>query len=133
MLELCKSEEFILTLDPVEVEERASSVSFSVVGEMNLSYQRARIEIQSCWIKMEALNKFETQLEELRQKKSGSVVLANNKKKPVISITKTDDEINISVRATDTMGLGEASISVPGYASELEEMLGRIRDYPKSW
>ena len=133
MLELCRSDEFVLTLDPVEVEEKASSVSFDVVAEMNLSYQRARIEFQSCWIKMDALKRFEARLDELLRQESGSVVLANNRKKPVITINRAGDDIDIIVEATDTMGYGKARMEVPGYASELEGLLGRIRDYPKTW
>jgi len=133
MIELCRSEEFIITLDPVEVEEQISSVSFDVVAEMNLTYQRARIEFQSCWIKMNALARFEDQLSELIKQESGAVVLANFKKQPVITINRTGSEIDIIVDTTDTMGFGKATVKVPGYASELEEILGRLKAYPKTW
>ncbi|MFC1684547.1 hypothetical protein ACFL0R_03630 [Pseudomonadota bacterium] len=133
MIELCKSEEFTLTLDPVEVEKRASSVSFHVVAEMSLSYQRTKLEMLSCWIKMEALSRFEGELDELQQKKSGSVVLLNHKQQPVITIDRADDEIQIIVEAGDTMGYGKTRLEVPGYTSELAEMVTVLRDYEKTW
>ncbi|VAX05588.1 hypothetical protein MNBD_GAMMA26-1625 [hydrothermal vent metagenome] len=133
MIELCKSEEFILTLDPVEVEAQISSVSFNVAAEMTLSYQKASIEFQSCWIKIDALSGFENQLSELIQQKSGCVVLANFKQHPVITIKKDGGETDIIVEASDTMGYGNARIKVPGYADELVEMLGRLKAYPKFW
>ena len=133
MIELCKSEEFTLTLDPVEVEQRASSVSFHVVAEMYLSYQRTKMEMLSCWIKMEALSRFEGELEALQQKKSGSVVLSNHKQQPVITINRSNGEIQIIVEAGDTMGYGKTRLEVPGYASELAEMAAVLRDYQKTW
>ena len=133
MIELCKSEEFTLTLDPVEVEHRASSVSFHVVAEMYLSYQRTKIEMLSCWIKMEALSRFEQELDELQQKQSGSVVLINHKQQPVITIERAKDEIQIIVEASDTMGYGKSRLEVPGYASELAEMLTILKEYKKTW
>jgi len=133
MIELRKSEEFTLTLDPVEVEQRASSVSFHVVAEMYLSYQRTKIEMLSCWIKMEALSRFEQELDELQQKESGSVVLLNHKQQPVITINRANDEIQIIVEAGDTMGYGKARLELPGYTSELGEMVAVLRDYEKSW
>lgn len=133
MIELRKSEEFTLTLDPVEVEQRASSVSFHVVAEMYLSYQRTKIEMLSCWFKMEALSRFEQELDELQQKESGSVVLLNHKQQPVITINRANDEIQIIVEAGDTMGYGKARLELPGYTSELGEMVAVLRDYEKSW
>lgn len=133
MIELSKSEEFTLTLDPVEVEERASSVSFHVVAEMYLSYQRTKIEMLSCWIKMEALSRFEEELDALQQKESGSVVLSNHKQQPVITINRANDEIQIIVEASDTMGYGKTRLEVPGYTSELAEMVTVLRNYEKTW
>ncbi|HEC15156.1 MAG TPA: hypothetical protein ENI99_01055 [Sedimenticola sp.] len=122
-----------MTLDPVEVEERVPAVSFDVVVEMNLSYQKARLEIQACWFGNDALNDFESRLGDLIQQESGDVVLANIKGKPVLTISKAGKNINFIIEATDTMGLGKARIEVPGYSSELQEILGRIKSYPKSW
>lgn len=133
MIELRKSDEFTLTLDPVEVEERASSVSFHVVAEMYLSYQRTKIEMLSCWIKMEALSRFEKELDALQLKESGSVVLLNHKQQPVITINRDNDEIQIVVEASDTMGYGKTRLEVPGYMSELAEMVAVLRDYEKTW
>lgn len=133
MIELCKSEEFTLTLDPVEVEHRASSISFHVVAEMYLSYQRTKIEMLSCWIKMKALSRFEDELDELQQKQSGSVVLLNHKEQPVVAIERTNNEIQIIVEASDTMGYGKSRLEVPGYASELAEMASVLKEYEKTW
>lgn len=133
MIELCKSEEFTLTLDPVEVEHRASSVSFHVVAEMYLSYQRTKMEMLSCWIKMEALSRFEKELDELQQKQSGSVVLSNHKQQPVITIERAKDEIQIIVESSDTMGYGKSRLEVPGYAPELAEMVTILKGYKKTW
>jgi len=82
---------------------------------------------------MEALSRFEGELDELQQKKSGSVVLLNHKQQPVITIDRADDEIQIIVEAGDTMGYGKTRLEVPGYTSELGEMVAVIRDYEKSW
>lgn len=133
MIEICKSRELVITLNPVEIEERVPAVSFDVVAEMNLSYQKARIEIQSCWIKYDDLNKFESQISDLIQQESGSVVLSDSKNKPILTIGREGNGINFIVEAIDTMHLGKARLEVPGHASELQEVLDRIKDYPKTW
>ena len=133
MIELCKSREFVLTLNPVEVEERVPAVSFDVFAEMNLSYQKARVEIQGCWFKNDTLNDFESQLGDLIQQESGNIVLANIKNRPILTISRAGKNINFIIEAADTMNLGKARIEVPGYSSELQEMLDKIKNYKKCW
>ena len=133
MIEICKSRELVITLNPVEIEERVPAVSFDVVAEMNLLYQKARIEIQSCWIKYDELNRFESELSNLIQQESGSIVLSDSKQKPILTISRDGNGINFIVEAIDTMYLGKARIEVPGNVSELQEVLDRFKNYPKAW
>ena len=82
---------------------------------------------------MEALSRFEGELDELQQKKSGSVVLLNHKQQPVITIARAKDEIQIIVESSDTMGYGKSRLEIPGYASELAEMVTILKEYKKPW
>jgi len=82
---------------------------------------------------MEALSRFEKELDELQQKQPGSVALLNHKQQPVITIARAKDEIQIIVESSDTMGYGKSRLEIPGYASELAEMVTILKEYKKTW
>ena len=133
MFHLINNIELELTFDMVGVDDHLPSVAFDIGVYWNMPFQNAKIEIKECWFECAALNAFEDSIKNLINNESGKVVLANLSDYPILSFSKSGQEMNTEIFSKDTSGRGTLSLKVKGYSSELSGVLQKLREFEKWW
>jgi len=133
IIDLTTSQEFKLTLEPVDSSDVYPSVSFKVEATVSMPSWQATIEAKECWFSYESLNYFEKSLKHINGSSEGSASLVDLDGTPIIEITRLGNEISTRVTAKDSVNMGSSSVQINGYAPEIAQIIEKLRDYPKWW
>ncbi len=133
ILELITSVSFQLRLEPIGSDDRFPSVAFRVEANMDMPSWRATLIAKECWFSYQSLNDFEAALKELIRKPVGIASLVELGGSSTVTITKNEDALSTEINMQDTMNCGTSKITVNGFASEITEIIEKLREYPKWW
>lgn len=133
ILELITSVSFQLRLEPIGSDDRFPSVAFRVEANMDMPSWRSTLIAKECWFSYQSLNGFEAALKELIRKPVGIASLVELSGSSTVTITKNEDALSTEINMQDTMNCGISKITVNGFASEITEIIEKLREYPKWW
>ncbi|WP_417355118.1 hypothetical protein [Gallaecimonas pentaromativorans] len=133
MFHLIRNSELEVTLDVSGVDDRLPSVAFNVGITWKMPFQKASIEILECWFECSAIDAFHSDLESLVSLNSGAATLSDLSNNPVFIFTKSENEVIAQIFAQDTAEMGQISLKVKGYSSELSEIAEKLGAFDKWW
>jgi len=133
MFHLIKNTELEVTLDVSGVDDHLPSVAFNICVLWNMPFQKANIEIIECWFECSDIDTFHSKLKELKSLENGTATLSDLSQNPVVMFTKSGNEVITQIFAQDTSGLGQISLKVNGYSTELSEIAERLGSFEKWW
>ena len=133
MFHLIRSSELEVTFDVSGVDDHLPSVAFNIGISWNMPFQKAHIDILECWFECTVVDTFHSELMDLISLDSGTVTLLDLSNNPVITFTKSGKEVITQIFAQDTSELGQISLKVKGYSTELPEVAERLGTFEKWW
>ena len=122
-----------LIFDPVDTADNPPSISFNISFAWAMLFQSCTIEHRECWILLDELDRFESELSNLLTTTNGETVLRNMSEMPVLMLSRDGNSAVVRYHAADKSGKGDVVFAISTYAQQLSEMENRLRSYPKWW
>lgn len=135
-IELSRSEEFRLDLDPVECEDDHPSVAFDIEASLNLFRDSMTISLRHCWFSHESLNRFEEELRGMAFEQTvGPATLRNMSDVSIITVDREGDRIRIRIQGIDYYEIYGRVVLVEfeRHFAEIREMFQGLEAFPKWW
>ncbi len=133
MFHLIRNSELEVTLDVSGADDHLPSVAFNVGITWKMPFQKASIEILECWFECSAIDAFHSDIKSLVSLNSGTATLSDLSHNPVFIFTKSENEVITQIFAQDTAEMGQISLKVKGYTSELTEIAEKLGAFEKWW
>lgn len=133
MFHLIRNSELEVTLDVSGVDDHLPSVAFNVDISWNMPFQKASIEILECWFECSVIDAFHSELKALANLENGTTTLLDLSHNPVVTFTKSGNELITQIFSQDTSELGQITLKVKGYSTELSEITERLGVFEKWW
>ena len=133
MFHLIRNSELEVTLDISGVDDHLPSVAFNIGVSWKMPFQKASIEILECWFECSVINDFHSELKALVNLEIGTATLSDLSHNPVVIFTKSGNEVITQIFAQDMSDLGQISLKVNGYSTELSEIEERLGSFDKWW
>lgn len=133
MFHLIRNSELEVSLDVSGVDDHLPSVAFNVSITWKMPFQKASIEILECWFECSAIDAFYSDIKSLVNLNSGTVILSDLSHNPVFIFTKSENEVITQIFSQDTAEIGQISLKVKGYTSELTDIAEKLGAFEKWW
>lgn len=133
MFHLIRNSALEVTLDVSGVDDHLPSVAFNIGITWCMPFQKANIEILECWFKCSAIDVFHSELKALVSLENGAATLSDLSNNPVFIFTKYGNGVVTQIFTKDTSDLGQISLKVIGYSTELPEIAERLGAFEKWW
>lgn len=135
-IELSRSDEFRLDLDPVECEDDLPSVAFDIEASLNLFRDSMTISLRHRWFSHDALKRFEEELRAIAFERTlGPATLRNMSDVSIIIVDREGDRILIRIQGIDYYEVYGRVVLVEFERNfvEIREMLQGFEAFPKWW
>jgi hypothetical protein len=133
MFHLINDSELQVTFDVSGADDHLPSIAFDITILWNMPFQKARIEMKECWFECVIFDEFESALQKLKDQKNGIATLKNMSNNPIITFTKSGQSLTKELFCQDTTDMGQITLKVNGYESELTYTLDKLKYFAKWW